>query len=109
MRSGDVVRVDFGTPARGEAGFVRPAVVLTDDVMLDVGLAAINVVPCTTTDRPFARSDVAVEGWGVAQAHIVATVSIDRVVEQTGSNVGAVALRQIREIVALVLGIECPD
>ena len=106
MRSGDIVKVDFGTPARGEPGFVRPAVVLTDNAMLDVGLEAINVVPCTTTQRPFARTDVAVEGWGFAQAHNIATVSIDRVDEQTAFNVGAATLRRIREVVALVLGIE---
>ena len=31
MRSGDVYQVDFGSPLGSEAGFVRPAVVITDD------------------------------------------------------------------------------
>ncbi|MGD9753049.1 MAG: maleylpyruvate isomerase N-terminal domain-containing protein [Acidimicrobiia bacterium] len=30
-RAGDVVRVDFGTPARGEPGFVGPPLIVTPD------------------------------------------------------------------------------
>jgi len=44
-------------------------------------------------------SEVTIDGYGVAQAHLVSTVSLDRLVESTGINVGAVALRQIRELV----------
>ena len=51
MRAGDVVRCDFGTPARGEPGFVRPAVVVTSDAVLEFRQHAIVVVPCTTTRR----------------------------------------------------------
>jgi mRNA-degrading endonuclease toxin of MazEF toxin-antitoxin module len=105
MRAGDVVRFDFGTPARREPGYVRPAIIVTDDAMLEVGLLAVNVVPCTTTDRPFARTDIPIEGLGQAQAHNIATISVDRIVEETTQNVGVVALAQIREVVALVLGI----
>ena len=35
MRAGDIVHCDFGTPARGEPGFVRPAVVVTSDDVLE--------------------------------------------------------------------------
>jgi mRNA-degrading endonuclease toxin of MazEF toxin-antitoxin module len=35
MRSGDVYQVDFGSPLGSEARFVRPAVVITDDDILE--------------------------------------------------------------------------
>ena len=41
MRAGDVVRCDFGTPARGEPGFVRPAIVVTSDEVLEFRQHAI--------------------------------------------------------------------
>jgi len=46
-----------------------------------------------------------VAGFGVAQAHLPTTISVDRVVETTGTNVGPVALRQIRELIADLLGL----
>lgn len=98
MRAGDVVRIDFGTPARGEAGFIRPAIVLTSDDVLEFRQSAVLVAPCTTTIRGW-LSEVSIDGFGVAQAHLVTTVSVDRVVESTGNNVGAVILRQLRELV----------
>ena len=104
MRAGDVLRCDFGTPARGEPGFMRPAVVVTADEVLEFGQHAIAVVPCTTTLRGW-QTEVAVGDLGVAQSHLVTTISIDRVVEDTGTNVGPVALRQIRELIADLLGI----
>lgn len=98
MRAGDLLLVDFGTPARGEAGFVRPAVVLTSDDVLEFRQSTVLVAPCTTAVRGW-LSEVTIDGFGVAQAHLATTISIDRVVETTGSNVGAVTLRQIRELV----------
>lgn len=98
MRAGDVLLIDFGSPARGEAGFVRPVVVLTSDDVLEFRQSAVLVAPCTSTIRGW-LSEVAIDGFGVAQAHLVTTVSLDRLVESTGTNVGAVALRQIRELV----------
>jgi mRNA-degrading endonuclease toxin of MazEF toxin-antitoxin module len=104
MRAGDVVRFDFGTPARSEPGVIRPAVVVTADELLEFRQRAVVVVPCTTTRRGW-LSEVPVEGFGVAQAHLPTTISIDRVVEPTGTNVGPVALAQIRQIIADVLGL----
>lgn len=104
MRAGDLVRCDFGTPARGEPGFVRPAVVVTSDEVLEFRQHAIVVVPCTTMRRGW-LSEVDINGFGVAHAHLPTTVSVDRVVEATGMNVGPVALRQIRELIADLLGI----
>jgi mRNA interferase MazF len=104
MRAGDVVRVDFGTPKRGEPGFVRPAIVVTSDDVLEFRQHAIVIVPCTTTRRGW-LSDFEIAGFGVAQAHLPTTVSVDRVVEATGTNVGPVALQQIRELIADLLGL----
>ena len=106
MRAGDVVRIDFGTPARGEPGFVRPAVVVTSDDVLEFRQRAIVVVPCTTTRRGWLTEvEVEVAEAGVAQAHLPTTISADRIIEATGTNVGPVALRQIRELIADLLGI----
>lgn len=104
MRAGDVVHCDFGTPARGEPGFVRPAIVVTSDDVLEFRQHAIVVVPCATTTRGW-LSEIDVAGFGVAQAHLPTTLSVDRVVEETGTNIGPVALRQIRELIADLLGL----
>ncbi|MYH97374.1 MAG: type II toxin-antitoxin system PemK/MazF family toxin [Acidimicrobiia bacterium] len=104
MQAGDIVRCDFGTPARGEPGLIRPAIIITSDDVLEFRQHAIVVVPCTTTKRGW-LSEVAIEGFGVAQAHLPTTISVDRVVESTGTNVGFVALQQIRELIADLLGL----
>ena len=93
-----------GTPARGEPGFVRPAVVVTSDDVLEFRQHAIVVVPCTTTRRGW-LSEVDITGFGVAQAHLPTTISVDRVIETTGTHIGPVALRQIRELIADLLGL----
>ena len=102
MRAGDVVRCDFGTPARGEPRFVRPAIVVTSDDVLEFRQHAIVVVPCTTARQGW-LSEVDIGGFGVAQAHLPTTVSVDRVIEATGINIGPVALRQVRELIADLL------
>ncbi|MCQ3809514.1 MAG: type II toxin-antitoxin system PemK/MazF family toxin [Acidimicrobiia bacterium] len=104
MRAGDVVRCDFGAPMGGEPGFIRPAIVITSDDVLDFRQHAIAVVPCTTKKRGW-LSEVDVTGFGVAQAHLPTTISVDRVVETTNTNIGAVALQQIRELIADLLGL----
>lgn len=104
MRAGDVVLFDFGTPARGEPGFVRPAIVVTSDDVLEFRQHAIVVVPCTTTARGW-LSEVDIAGFGVAQAHLPTTISVDRVVETTDTNIGPVALQPIRELIADLLGL----
>lgn len=104
MQAGDVVRCDFGTPARGEPGFIRPAIVITSEDVLEFRQHAITVVPCTTTRRGW-LSEVDVAGFGVAQAHLPTTISVDRVIETTGTNIGFVALQQIRELIADLLGL----
>jgi mRNA-degrading endonuclease toxin of MazEF toxin-antitoxin module len=102
MRAGDVHRCDFGVSARGEPGFIRPVVVITSDDVLNFRQFAVAVVPCTKKQRGW-QSEVAVGEFGVAQAHLVTTVSVDRLVETTHENVGPVALGQIRELIADLL------
>lgn len=104
MRAGDVLRCDFGTPARGEPGFIRPAIVVTSDDVLEFRQHAIVVVPCTTTRRGW-LSEVEVAGYGVAQSHLPTTISVDRIVDTTDTNVGPVTLQQIRELIADLLGL----
>ncbi len=104
MRAGDVVQCDFGVPARGEPGFVRPAVIVTSDDVLEFRQRAVVVVPCNTTRRGW-LTEVDVTGFGVAQAHLPTTVSIDRIIDAADSNVGPIALRQIRELVADLIGL----
>lgn len=102
MRAGDLVLCDFGVPARGEPGFVRPAVVITSDDVLEFRQHAVVVVPCTTTQRGW-MTDVSLDGVGVAQAHLPTTISVDRIVDIDGRNIGPVALAQIRQVVADLL------
>jgi mRNA-degrading endonuclease toxin of MazEF toxin-antitoxin module len=104
MRAGDIVRCDFGTPARGAPGFVRPAIVVTSDDVLEFRQHAVVVVPCTLNKRGW-LSEVDIAGFGVAQTHLPTTISVDRIVDTTGTNVGPLALRQIRELIADLLGI----
>lgn len=102
MRAGDVLRVDFGNPARGEPGFVRPAIVVTSNDVLEFRQSAVVVVPCTTTRRGW-LTEIDIAEFGVAQSHLPTTISVDRVLEVTESNVGAATLRQIREMIAELL------
>jgi mRNA-degrading endonuclease toxin of MazEF toxin-antitoxin module len=104
MRAGDVVRCDFGTPARGEPGFIRPAIVVTSDDVLEFRQHAVLVVPCRTIRRGW-LTEVDIVEFGVAQAHLPTTISVDRVVDTTDTNVGPVALTQIRELIADLLGL----
>jgi mRNA-degrading endonuclease toxin of MazEF toxin-antitoxin module len=102
MRAGDVLQIDFGTPARGEPGFIRPAVVVTSDDVLEFRQAAVVVVPCTTTRRGW-LTEVDLEEFGVVQAHLPTSISVDRIVSSTQTNVGPVVLRQIRELITELL------
>lgn len=102
MRAGDIVRVDFGMPARGEPGYVRPAIVVTSNDVLEFRQAAVVVVPCTTTRRGW-LTEVEIADVGIAQAHLPTTISVDRIVETDVVNIGSVALRQIRELIAELL------
>ena len=72
--------------------------------MLEFRQHAIVVVRCATTRRGW-LSEVDITGFGIAQAHLPTTISVDRVVDETDTNIGPVALRQIRELIADLLGL----
>jgi mRNA interferase MazF len=109
LSSGDVVELDLGVPVGREAGFAHPAVVVTAQRILDADPTVVQVVPLTSSIRPF-RSEVAVEPDGVngldtgsaAQCQHVRAVSTGRVRSVRG-NVGPLVLSQLREALALIL------
>lgn len=105
-RCGDVQLADLGAPQGREAGFARPVVLVTAQLVLDQGPSVVQVVPLTSTIRGF-QSEITVEpdaanGLDVASAaqcqHIRA-IAIERLAEPTG-NIGPQMLGQIREILA---------
>jgi mRNA interferase MazF len=101
MRSGDVYTVDFGFPLGSEAAFRRPAVVVTDDDVLESISDTFQVVPFTSTVRDW-PTDVSSE-WGQAQVHLITTVSSRAVGEHLGS-VGPAKLGALREVLFDLLG-----
>ena len=109
LTSGDVVSLDLGVAEGREAGFDRPAVVITAQRILDAGPSVVQVVPLTSRLRGF-HSEVTLEvepGNGLtttsaAQCQHVRAVSTRRARDVRG-NVGVTALRQIRETLAVIL------
>lgn len=109
LTSGDVVDADLGHPIGREAGFPRPAVVVTAQVVLAQTPSVVHIVPLTTTRRGF-RSEVEIEpdhqnGIGepsAAQCQHLRAVSTARLTEPVG-NVGAATLVQLRETIADLL------
>ena len=101
MRSGDVYRVDFGSPLGREAGFLRPAVVITDDDILESLSETFQVVPFTSTVRNW-PTDISSE-WGEAQVHLITTISSLAAGEHLGT-VGPAKLSALREVLSDLLG-----
>jgi mRNA interferase MazF len=107
--SGDVVDLDLGLPEGREAGFVRPAVVVTARRILDAGPSVVHVVPLTSTVRGF-HSEVVIEpdplngldAQSAAQCQHLRAVSARRIAAVRG-NVGPASLLQIRETIAVLL------
>ena len=111
LTSGDVVDVILGAPAGREAGFDRPAIVVTAQRILDGAPNVVHVVPLTTTIRGF-DSEVTVEpnrlngleGQSAAPCPQVRAVATQRVGQVRG-NVGSEGLLQIRDRIGLLLDI----
>ena len=111
LTSGDVVDLDLGEPAGREAGFRRPAVVVTAQRILDAGPNVVQVVPLTTTIRGFG-SEVRLEPdsangldqLSAAQCQHVRAVASGRV-DRTRGNIGVLLLAQIRDVIGLILDI----
>ena len=111
LTSGDVVDLDLGSPRGREAGLRRPVVVVTAQEILDESANVVQVVPLTSTIRPFgsevqihADEDNGLEADAAAQCQHIRSVSVDRV-ESVRGNVGLAALSEIREVLGLVLDI----
>lgn len=109
LTSGDVVVLDLGTPIGSEAGHVRPAVVVTAQRVLAQGPSVVQVVPLTRTVRGHAAEvtvtsdrDNGLDVDSAAQCQHVRAVATTRVGQRLG-NVGPLALRQIRETLAVLL------
>jgi mRNA-degrading endonuclease toxin of MazEF toxin-antitoxin module len=65
MHAGDVVEVDFGVPEGSEPGFVRPAVVITADLILAAGPRTLHVVPITSNTSRSLPTEVPVSASGL--------------------------------------------
>lgn len=109
LSSGDIVDLDLGLLEHREAGFRRPAVVITAQRILDATPSVIQVVPLTSTIRGFGSevpipADLAtgLDVTSAAQCQHIRAVSTARVGPVRG-NAGAVAVRQIRETIAVIL------
>lgn len=111
LTSGDVVDLDFGTPAGREAGFRRPAVLVTAQRIVDAAPSVLQVVPLTGTIRAF-HSEIVIApddtnglgGPSAAQCQHLRSVARERIAGVRG-NVGSALLFQIRETIALILDI----
>lgn len=110
MRAGDLVEVDFGLPAESEPGFVRPAVVVTADLVLDGRPRTVHVVPVTPNTARSLPTEVPVSADGldrpsVAQCHLCTVVSTVRIEAGGLGSVGAVALAEVRSVLGDLLDI----
>ena len=109
LTSGEIVLADLGEPVGREAGFPRPVVVVTAQVVLAQRPNVVHVAPVTTTRRGF-RSEIDLEpdesngltDPSAAQCQHVRAISIDRLADSLGT-VGPTALTQIRETIADLL------
>jgi mRNA interferase MazF len=110
MNFGDIIAVDCGNPIGSEAGFIRPAVVITADGFLRYRPSTILVVLVTTTERSFPShveiaSDTASgrddTSWALVEQ--LRAVAVERCGPPLG-NVGPVVAQQLLEIVAMMTG-----
>ena len=108
-RCGDIQLADLGEAQGREAGFARPVVVVTAQLVRDQHPNVVHVVPLTSTIRGY-RSEVGIEpdpdnGLEVvsaAQCQHIRAIAVGRLADPLG-NVGPQALSQIREIIADLL------
>ena len=110
MRAGDLVRADFGVPAGSEPGFVRPAVIVTANAVLAHQPRTMHVVPVTSNVERSLPTEISVSGTGLdtgtaAQCHLCTVIGIERILDRGDSNVGPVALAQIRAVLGDLLDI----
>jgi mRNA interferase MazF len=112
LTSGDIVDFDLGLPEGREASFRHPAIVVTDQSVLRWSPPVVQIVPLTSTLRDLS-SEVALaadpenglDRASAAQCQHVRGVSTARVLGVRG-NVGPKCLAQVREALALLLGLD---
>jgi mRNA interferase MazF len=108
-RSGDIQSADLGEPQGREAGFTRPVVVVTAQLVLDQHPSVVHVVPLTSTIGGY-RSEVTVgpdpsnglEAESAAQCKHLRVIAVERLAQPIG-DVGPKALTQMREALADLL------
>ncbi len=113
LRSGDIVRVDFGFPRGSMPGFERPAVVLTSDDVLEHRPRTMHVVALTTNTQRRLPTEVPIDVTdglphaSVAQCHLLQVIAVEDLVDGSNSigQVGPMALAQIRSIIGDLLEI----
>lgn len=110
MHAGEIVEVDFGVPAGSEPGFIRPAVVVSAELILRSRPRTLHVVPVTSNIARSLPTEVPVRAAGldrpsVAQCHLCTVVSTERIVATDAGNIGAAALAQVRSLLADLLDI----
>lgn len=106
MRAGDLVEIDFGTPLGSEPAYIRPAVVVSADVVLEAEPRTFHVVPVTSHLSRAWLTDVPVPGPtgdSAAQVHLLTVVAVEALTGVEYGNVGSLALAQIRELVVDML------
>ena len=111
LTSGDVLDLDLGLPVASEAGFVRPAVLVTAQTVLAGTPNVVHVVPLTTRNRGFGSEVIVepdphngLEQASVAQCHHIRAVASVRINQVLG-NIGPAVLARIRGTVGLILDI----
>lgn len=110
MRAGDIFHVDFGDSVGSEPGFVRPALIVTSDLILDRNPRTVHVVPITSNigralPSEVLLDDVELPRTSAAQVHLCTVVSPHRFTSASQGNVGPLALAQVRSILADLLDI----
>ena len=108
MRAGDVVEVDFGTPIGSEAGYLRPSVIMTATAVLSRDPRVLQVIPITANTARKMPTEIALEGAypdmsSVAQAHLLTTISSERLTGTTLGSVTEVERAQLRQVVSDLL------
>ena len=110
MNFGDIVMVDFGTPIGSEAGFVRPAVLITADSFLRFRPTSVFAVPLTSNPRSFPShilvSADATNGLRVDSSALVEqlrAVALERCSTPSG-NVGPAVAHQILDVLDMITG-----
>lgn len=105
--SGEICLVDFEVPEGHEAGFPRPALVVTANDVLAEGTPIVQVVPLTSIVRHYQAEMLIEAGAGlsvdsVAQRQHIRSIASSRLSEPV-ARVPPVQLRQVRETLALLL------